>query len=456
MSARLGKLTILIAIGLALITTQSAFAQGGGFQGGLFQGAVGGVKIDAQGVLTGESYALDKNLRDQLIKSLSSADGDIQKAGLRMISLKGLEAQVAKSQAQGTPLPADVQFMAGLQRLEYVIVDEKNNDIILAGPGEAWTVTESGAVVGKDSGTPVLHLEDFIVAMRSVNDARQDRGISVSIDPTEAGARTLQRMLRGLKSFNPNMADQVAEAYGPQQITLTGVPKNSRYSQILVAADYKMKRLSMGLEAAPIDDFPSLLELAQRKDARFKSAAPRFWMECNYEPVAKAEDNSVWQLRGTGVKALTENDYYNADGERKATGKTNKFAKQWADSMTERFDELAQAEPVFRELRNLMDMSVAAAIIEQQGLLGQVSLELSNIAGSSETPVSVPVWNVPTTVPPQCSFVQLSRSWLVTASGGCQVDSWAVAENTEVVPAITDVAANAMTRTADRWWWNAN
>lgn len=456
MSARIGKLTFLLAIGLATFATQSIFAQNNNNNGlGIFQNAVGGVKIDAGGVLTGEASQLDQKVRDQLIKGMKDVDSDIAQSGMRMLSLRGLNAQIEKCLADGTPLPADVQYMAGLQRLEYVIVDKENNDIIIAGPGEPWTVNEAGAVVGKTSGTPVLHLEDFIVAMRSVNDARQDYGISVSIDPTEEGARTLQRYLSRLDSFHPDLADNVAEAYGPQEISLTGVPKDSRYSQILVAADYKMKRLSMGLEEAPIDKFPSMLEMARRKNARFTTAAPRFWMECNYEPVAKSEDNLVWQIRGTGVKTLTEEQYFNKDGERKSAKKPNKFAKAWADAMTERFDELATSEPIFRELRNVMDMSVAAAIIEREGLLNQVELNIDRIAGNREQMVSLPAWNVPQTVPAECSFVQLTRSWIVTASGGVQVDSWSIAANAEVVPEVGKIGMIAMDRTAERWWWNA-
>lgn len=453
MSIRLDTLRFSLAILLALFTAQLASAQN--FNGGVFQSAIGGIVFDTDGVLSKEPARLEPNVRNELLKSLSAVDNDITKTGMRMISLKGLEAQVAKAHAQQQPLPADVQYMAGLQRLEYVIVDKENNDILLAGPAEPWTVNEAGAVVGKTSGTPVLHLEDFIVAMRTVNDARQDLGISVSIDPTAEGARTLQRFLGSLKSFHPDMSDRVAQAYGPQQITLTGVPKDSRFSQILVTADYKMKRLAMGLEQSPIEDFPSLLEIARRKDARFKNAAPRFWMECNYEPLAKDADGTIFQIRGSGVKALTEDQYFDKDGNRTGKAKTNKFAKQWADSMTERFDELAAADPAFRELRNIMDMSVAAAIIEQNRLVAKTNLELSNIASSDEQFISLPARNVPATIPAECSFVHLSRSWLVTASGGVQVDSWSVASNTEVLDGVDKIADVAMVRTAERWWWNA-
>ena len=46
------------------------------------------------GVLTGQKPTLDAKVRDQLISGLKVVDGDINKAGLRMISLKGLEAQI--------------------------------------------------------------------------------------------------------------------------------------------------------------------------------------------------------------------------------------------------------------------------------------------------------------------------------------------------------------------------
>ena len=42
---------------------------------------------------------------------------------LRMVSLKGL--QQAIREAAGKPLPPEVEFMAGLQQIDYVIVDSE-------------------------------------------------------------------------------------------------------------------------------------------------------------------------------------------------------------------------------------------------------------------------------------------------------------------------------------------
>ncbi len=418
-----------------------------------FGSVIGGVKIDTSNVLTGETQVLGPELREKLQQQLGSADPDIgQAAQWRVISLRGLETAIAAMMNEDQPLPPEMIYMAGLQRVECVMLDDANNDILIAGPAEGWEVDRNGRVVGSTTRQPVIHLQDFLVALRCVENARQGQGISISIDPSEEGAQRLSQLYRQ-QGFTPAMKEQVEEAMGPQQISLTGVPEDSRFAQILTAADYRMKRYSMGLDAAPIENMPSLLEIVKNNNATLRNASPRFWMECNYEPVAVNEDNTIWQIRGQGVKTLTEDGFFNRDGEVETRGTTNKFAQQWADSMTERFEELSAADPSLRELRNLMDMSVIGAIIAREGLLERAGLEIPMLAGTIETPS----WNVPKTVASQCSFIQLRNAWMVTASGGVQVDSWSVAENLEAVTETAEIFQVAANRTAgDRWWWNAN
>jgi len=453
----------VLCFAVCLMTCSMSLGQApppGGGGGGLGNGfffptVVGGVSIDANGVLNDESAELTSSLRQQLLDGLNATDADIhKKTKLRVVSLKGLEAAMNEAARTGKRLSADVEFMAGLQRIEYVMLDPENNDVLIGGPGEGWTIDRKGNVVGKTTGMPVIHLEDFLVAMRNVEEANQGQGISVSIDPTENGIKRLHKLYRSVK-VGPHMKQTIEETVGPQQITLTGIPKNSRFSQVLVAADYKMKRLSMGLEEAPIADMPSVIEMARRKNASFKNSSPRFWMECNYQPVAKSPDNTIWQIRGQGVRALTEDSFFDANGESvRKQGKTNKFAKSWAESMTARYDELSQQEPVFRDLRNLMDLSVVAAIIAREDLLEKVGLDIPTIA-SKQSYVSVPSLNVPKSVPSQCGFVQFRNSWVVSVSGGVQVDSWAVAANTQEVASVSKIRENAVTPTAERWWWNS-
>ena len=391
MSASFAK-SVAVAICFAMMLPATLFAQFGNGNNnnngnGFFnQPAVGGVKIDANGVLSSVKGKVDP----QIVKSLQSAldrDGtDFGEASkLRLVSLKGLERQVTEAANSGKSISTEARFLAGLQQITHVIASPKTGDILIAGPAEGLTVDAKGNIVGKESGRPPLRLDDLMVALQSVDNARTGDGVSVSINPTEQGTRNLRQVFSQIKRFDPAMQPHIEKAVGDQVVSLTGVPKDSHFAHVLVAADYKMKRISMGLEAAPVKNFPSLMEMAQQAKAKRMAASPRFWMECDYQPLAKSADNLVWQIRGSGVKTLTENDRYTEDGKAVRTGQQNRLAKKWADMMTERYDELADAEPVFRELQNLMDLSVAAAIIRKYDMASQVGAELPTMTGSTQT-----------------------------------------------------------------------
>jgi len=448
MSARFAKFAILFSLVLVVSVTQSVSGQ-------LLLGRVGGVKIDAQGVIQQDFENLDQATLRQVQDYLDAADQDISKStSMRMISLRGLEEAVNATEHSGDKLPAEVQYMAGLQRVEFVILSPETNDVIIGGPAEGWKVSADGSIVGVTTNRPVIHLEDFLIAMRSVDAANRGQGISVSIDPSEQGVQRLNQFFKqqaARREFDPSMQGAVEQAMGDQQIRLTGVPQDSRFANVLVAADYKMKRIAMGLEASPVKALPSFLELAINGRAKNVKTSPRFWMECNYLPLAKSADGQVWQLRGQGVKTQCEEVVVSRDGQRKI--KPNRFATKWADLMTKHFDELAAADPTFGELRNVMDLAVVAALIRQQQMTQVVSLEIPAIRGLTEV-ATTPAWTVPKKVPTQCSFARLKQSWLVTASGGVTVDSWGVAEKSEVDADVGQVGKAALQRNGDRWWWN--
>lgn len=444
------KLAALAIFAVAACSATSAFAQAATLQ----VGVVGGVAVNADSVLSRSGQRIDAATVDKISNSLRAADTDIGSVSkLRMVSLKSLDREIKNCIKDNKPIPVEVQFMAGLQRVEYLIVDAENNDLILAGPGEGLKTDAFGNVVGAKSGTPAIHLEDFLTAMRSSDKARSGQGISVSMDPTAEGVKSLQAYYEKFQ-FSPQLVKQVEQAMGEHTITLTGVPKDSRYSQVLVAADHRMKRLAMGLEQSNAQNLPSILEMAKQKNARRMRGAPRMWMECNYESVATDEAESIYELRGQGVKTLTENAMFDEDGKSKVQKKQNKFAEAWADNLTERFEEVSQAEPVFRDLRNLMDLSVIAAIISKNDMLNKMGLKIDAITGDA---VQMPSRPVPSSVPTACSFVNIKGNYVVTASGGVQVDSWAVAGNTKVDAQLAKTSAVALAANdGTSWWWNAN
>lgn len=436
-------LKFALSLIIAVCISSSSFAQNNNNNE-----AVGGIRIDAKGVLQNNPINLSDDIRQQINQSLKTADADMNKSGLRVFSLRKLEQAMLNHNSSGQPMPPALKYMAGLQRIEYVMISPNGDDILIAGPGEGLTTNKEGMVVGSKSGMPAIQLQDFLVAMRSVQNARTGKGITVSIDPTEDGVRNVQKLMKRMtpNNFNPNSAKALEEACGPQNITLTGVPKDSRFSNVLVAADYKMKRLAMGLEPAPVF-LPSLLAVAQQNDVVLRKMSPRFWMEANYEPIAVSTDKKVWKLNGQGVCTKTMEE---VNGREKA----NKYARAWASKMTKEFDNLAQVQPVFRELRNLMDISVVAAIIAREQLFDKVGLQAPAINGYDM--ISIPKWNVPEKVPTQCSYARLTRAMLVTTSGGVTIRSWSVASNTVADSKLGSLSQEADKNRADHWWWNVN
>lgn len=168
----------LLTVMAGLFSGNSALAQGFGF--GVRQGVVGGISIDADGQLRTVTQTQRSGLLRDLREAVAGPSGEIaKKSGLRMISLSKLQGEVAKAIEENRPLPEEVLYLAGIQRIEYLFVYPETHDIVLAGPAEGWVVREDATVVGESSGRPVLQLEDLITALRATT-ATQQQPISVS------------------------------------------------------------------------------------------------------------------------------------------------------------------------------------------------------------------------------------------------------------------------------------
>ena len=438
------------ALALALLPSSSADA------GNILRGrSVGGIVVDARGVVTQitpqERAEFVKRTQQDTAKAAAEMNLPVE---LRKVSLRGLEAALADALANNNEdVPEEVKYLAGIQRIQYILVYPELNDIVLAGPGEGWTVDGQGNVVGVTTGRPVLRFDDLLIAFRTVEAARTE-GITVSIDPTAEGLRKYKQFMQRQTTFNPRVIKGIAEAMGPQQVTYTGVPANSHFARVLVAADHRMKQLAMKLENAPIRGLPSYLDMLKSRRQLPGSATPRWWMACNYEPIARSEDKLAWEIRGPGVKALTENDFVAADGTRQGAGVQDPLAKQWADLLTEKFVELSKKDAIMAELQSIMDMCVVAAVIEKEDLAGLAGGAGFSLLTDPDSKFKTEDWFVPQSISTQCSYLKIGRNNVITASGGVEVESWAVASRQEIDPQIEAVRTKAAASAAGGWWWN--
>ncbi|MGI9470694.1 MAG: DUF1598 domain-containing protein, partial [Rubripirellula sp.] len=298
-------LRFIVPASLGIIALATTVHAGIGFGG---RRSVGGVVIDGAGIVRTASIQERQELANVVRQGLEPLAGELDEATeMRMISLKGLQQAIIDSSQTGQAVPDEVEFLAGLQRIEYVFVDKEKQDVIIAGPAEPWKLRPDGFVVGTVTGGSTMRLADLVVALRSVESARHE-GISCSIEPTPEGRLRLQQLLRRIKlrpGQNPAVFEaSMREAFGPQMIHLTGIPADSRYARTLVAADFEMKRVAMGLTDSPVNGLPSYLQMS-RNSAHSSSQNPRWWMACDYDALAKSEDGLAWKLSGQGVRTLT-------------------------------------------------------------------------------------------------------------------------------------------------------
>ena len=177
-------------------------------------GAVGGIAIDVNGVLSEPTQKAAEHLAKMMLDQVQPAGKDMAApTELRRISLKKLAAAIAESNRTQKDLPSEYRYLAGMQRVQYVLVYPEQNDIVLAGPGEGWKVNDQGVVVGVKTGQPVLHLEDLLIALRTSQKAREV-GVSCSIDPTETGLRKMQAVMRKQGRYHNSVLPKIEKALG--------------------------------------------------------------------------------------------------------------------------------------------------------------------------------------------------------------------------------------------------
>jgi hypothetical protein len=435
---------VLVALTLAAVCVAGVPARAQ-FGGGFRNSSVGGVKIDANGVISNPQVGEMKELQAAWQKGLQQAPAELDKwTDLRFISLKQIESELVAARAANKPVPDAVRLLGGLQRVQYVLVYPEQKDIVIAGPAEGWKVDTHGSIVGKTSGRPVLLLDDLMVALRVAEGANAS-GISCSIDPTPEGLQRMQQISRQLSSSPQVASKQMEEAVGPQTISVTGIPATSHFARVIVAADFRMKRLAMNFEPAPVDGMPSFLTLLRGRTAN--NLMPRFWLAPNYEPLQRDADGLAWELKGQGVRCLTEQDFMDSAGQKQHSGKADPTGQKWADTFTKKFDELAREDSSFGQLRNVMDLAVVGALVAKERLNERSGIAMPNLM-NDEPLVEFPA---PRSVPSQASFVKAGRSYVVSVSGGIQIFPWQVADRTQVSKEYA--STHGEHPAAKSWYW---
>jgi hypothetical protein len=167
----------------------------------------------------------------------------------------------------------------------------------------------------------------------------------------------------------------------------------------------------------------------------------------------KDEAGLAWQLRGPGVQTLSEEGLIGRGGKAVAgPARKDSLTAKWAAAMTARYEALAAKLPVFAELRGCMDLAVIGALLVKEDLPGRAGCDLGILLDPKR--LTVAEYHVPKLVDSQASLVRKDRQWIISVSGGVEVDSWSVLDGANFEPVLADARSRAASVKADRWWWD--
>lgn len=264
------------------------------------------------------------------------------------VSIKALQSAVKSGDNPGA------LTLAGLTRIDGYIVDPDNRDIVLYGQA--------------DPRQPALYFDDLVIALRNVNMSYAKFSSNTyyytspgcSIDPDPSVMRRLQE-IRNVHQDGEWINQWNEVGASPQSVRVMGIPFTTRFAKIMVDADYYMKKLVNGSVNPGIYGFQSLMGMrmdlakVQKKNGTREPDAGasinRFWFypgDCLY-----AFSNNIAALNECNVKLLTELEYLTDNGRISSAGQTDILAQRFADSFTANYGQIAEFNPVYKELENL-------------------------------------------------------------------------------------------------------
>jgi len=432
-----------------------------------------GISIDAEGTLDARLFKdFDRKLLVQRLAAAKAArQGDLWAAAkLRKVSLVRLEKALAAEIAAGRQPDDAMRNLAGLTRLSYVFcipaTDGQPGDVIIAGPAEPWALDPAGRAVGLVSGRPALQLDDLAVALRAFPPDKQDRPfLGCSIDPSPEGLaryiefqRTVPRQIRDDEraAATVAIAKGTSEALGNANIRVFGISPQTHFAHVLVEADYRMKRIGIGAEAPPVKMTTFLGALSSAPQGILQ----RWWFTPDYKCVRLAPDQLAAELVGQGVQLLAEDKLIGEDGalldKPAAAPKPNKASELFTLSFTRKYPEIAAASPVYAQMRSLIDLAIAAALIRRLDYYDQAAWSAETLRDEARLPVAT--LNEPRRVPCVVNSLWKGNRLLAPAGGGVSVRPDEALRSENLLPdengEVAKLRGELALPIADRWWWD--
>ena len=354
----------------------------------------GGVAIDADGVLTLKPVSTRASAA-AVKKQAGQLEGDLaEQAERRFISLRGLLAPESDRSRE---------TMAGLTRIDYLVVDQAAKDILLAGPAEPFGRDGTGLVRGAVTGRPVVTFTMLVEAFRHAGEL-----VGCSIDPVPERQQALNNYIQ--RNSTPASTTQIAARYkqmarvlGQQEVTVFGVPADSHTALITVEADFVMKQIALGQRPSLVRGVASQLTHTRPNG----NTLQRWWFAPHYDGVFADEERLTFELTGPRLKLLAQDEISDSSGVRYDAAITSKPTQVFAKAFSKHMDDLARVHPSIASLQNVTDLVMVAALIRSEDLVAKSNFDPFESIESIELPANS--WTAPRTVPSAATTKRAGR-----------------------------------------------
>jgi hypothetical protein len=380
--------------------------------------AQGGIRINASGEITRHAVADVGTLTTRQLNAARAAhklSDDISvQSPMRCVSLNRMEKIIIES---GGVITEEMKYLAGIQRIEHVFYFPESGDIVVAGPAEGWFPGYEGAMIGRGTLQPVCELQHLITALRAYAPNKEgEKIVSCSIDPTPEGIARLQQFVNQASGLPlRNFVRGVRESLGMQTIQVDGIPATTHAALMMVAADYRMKRIGLGLDAITVT--PRLETFINNTVPTTPNTLFRWYFVPDYDSVILTEDRTGMQLVGSGVKLIGENELISATGERSAAvDELDPGSRAFTQSFTRLYPQIAQKALVFAQLRNWIDMLICAAHIQQEDFYSKSGWSMEFFGCEEKYPLET--FTAPQEVEPVVGERRINRTRALTPVGG--------------------------------------
>ena len=258
------------------------------------------------------------------------------------LSLKVLNKKVQSAVDSNLPIEDVCLNLAGLNYIEGYIIDDNypGKDIILLGR--------------KSKLRPPLKLDDLILLM-SISSMSNDYPYC-SLEPSPERIKSLINYRFDASKSEKEVIRELEYLIGPQQTVIGGVPFNSRIANVMIDADYHMKKVSQ--EHIKLEHIKSTLQLKAESKSRLQSSMSRFWFHIKKGCPNFIESDGIVCINSCDVVLLTENqiadtkgNLYDSDSDNEDDSTSIIFSKlmsQYFENLTFKVKEYGDLDNIYR------------------------------------------------------------------------------------------------------------